>query len=101
MYWIVKLAEINKTQKLTLGSKLHKPEKELHHELGTWACADLVFRGAQMDDAWIEKWKNQLGKKGLQKMDTGDIEEGNEDKPAYIQMRGIVSTTESFRVALK
>ena len=36
MHWIVKLAETNKSKKVTLGAKLHKPEKELTHELGAW-----------------------------------------------------------------
>lgn len=65
MHWIVKLAEGNKPMKLTLGSKLHKPESELTHELGSWCCADLVFRGAQMKPEWIEEWKSSVGLKGL------------------------------------
>lgn len=101
MYWIVKIAEINKSQKITLGSKLHKPEKDLTHELGTWCCSDLVFRGALMDEIWIDSWKQKIGNKGLRKMDTGEIEEENKEKPAYVCMKGITSTTESFRVALK
>ena len=86
MHWIVKLSETNKPVKLTLGSKLHRPENELQHELGSWCCADLVFRGAHMRPEWIEEWKSSVGIKGLKNMGTNEIAEGDEEKPAYICM---------------
>jgi hypothetical protein len=86
MHWIVKLSEPNKSVKLTLGSKLHKPEEELNHELGSWCCADLVFRGVQMKPEWIDEWKSSVGIKGLKNMATNEIAEGDEEKPAYICM---------------
>ena len=52
-----------------------------------------------MKSEWIQDWKNCVGIKGLKNCATHQIE--NEDKPAYINMQGITSTTESFRVALK
>jgi hypothetical protein len=101
MHWIVKLGESNKAKKITLGAKLHKPEKGLNHELGTWASSDLLFRGTQMKPEWLEDWRSSVGIKGLKNMATNQVLEGNEEKPAYICMQGITSTTESFRVALR
>ena len=103
IHWIVKLAESNKSMKVTLGAKLHKPEKdpELTHELGSWCSADLVFRGCQMRSEWIDDWKASVGLTGLKNMGTNEVAEGDENKPGYICMQGITSTTESFRVALK
>ena len=99
LHWITKLAETNKSKKVTLGAKLHKPSKNLHHDLGSWCSSDLVFRGVQMKSEWIEDWKSSVGIKGLKNCATHKIED--EEKPAYINMQGITSTTESFRVALK
>lgn len=101
MHWITKLAETNKSMKVTLGAKLHKPEKGLTHELGAWCSSDLIFRGTQMKSEWIEDWKSSVGIKGLKNYASNTITEGDEEKPAYICMQGITSTTESFRVALK
>jgi len=101
LHWIVKLAENNKSMKVTLGAKLHKPEKELIHELGSWCSADLLFRGAQMSPEWIDDWRASVGITGLRNMATNEVAEGDENKPGYICMQGITSTTESFRVALK
>lgn len=101
MHWIVKLAESNKSMKVTLGAKLHKPDAELTHELGSWCSADLVFRGTQMSPEWIEDWRASVGITGLKNKVSNEVAEGHENKPGYICMQGITSTTESFRVALK
>lgn len=84
--WIVKLAESNKSMKVTLGAKFHKPGTELTHELGSWCSADLVFRGTQMSPEWIADWKACYGITGLKNMGTNEVAEGDENKPAYICM---------------
>ena len=86
MHWIVKLAETNKSRKVTLGAKLHKPDKGLVHDLGSWYSSDLLFRGTKMKSEWIEDWKSSVGIKGLKNMANSEIAAGNEEKPGYICM---------------
>lgn len=86
MHWIVKLAETNKSKKVTLGAKLHKPEKKLTHELGSWCSSDLLFRGTKMKQEWIDDWKSSVGIKGLKNMANNEVTAGNEEKPGYICM---------------
>lgn len=86
LYWIVKLAEMNRVDKLTLGIKVHRPDKDLLHELGCFGSTYVVFKGCSMVTEWLEDWKNAVGAKGLKNMATGQIEAGHENKPAYVNI---------------
>lgn len=101
MYWITKLAEMNRVDKMTLGVKLHRPDKDLSHELGYFASSYCVFKGATMLEDWVQDWKNAVGQMGLKNAASGEIEKDGHGKPGAVHMQGIASASDNLRVALK
>jgi len=101
MYWITKLAEMNRVDKMTLGVKVHRPDKGLEHELGYFASSYCVFKGAQMMEDWVQDWKNAVGQTGLKNAATGEIEADGHGKPGAVHMQGISCASDNLRVALK
>jgi hypothetical protein len=49
LYTVFQGAEYNRKDKLVPGIQLHDPNKDLYHDLGTFASSHVVFRGTQLN----------------------------------------------------
>ena len=54
-----------------------------------------------MNRSWLDPWRESVGKTGMRNFHKPEIRTGFEDKPAYVQIPGFSSTSESFEVALE
>ena len=79
----------------------HDPSRGKQHPLGFFSRSILVYRGVVMNRSWLDPWRESVGKTGMRNFHKPEIRTGFEDKPAYVQIPGFSSTSESFEVALE
>lgn len=97
LHWISQIPPQHKGEKEIVGIG----KESVYKELQTWSNTELLYRGVRMRPEWIEDWQTSVGIEGLKNIVTDKIAGRNTDKPAFINMQGITSTTESLSVALR
>lgn len=97
---ILTWTEFNRDDRIALGCDIHNTSANIAHPLGYFNQSFLLYRGAAMKDEWIDHWRDCVGMQGLKEKNSLFIKDGHQEKPAYICMQGLTSTSQSLRTAL-
>ena len=100
MSCILTWTEYTRNDKIALGIGFHEPSAKIFHPLGHFNQSFLLYRGACMKPDWIDQWRDCVGLQGLKEKNSLFIRDGNQDKPAYICLQGLTSTTQRLSTAL-